>query len=302
MSEDAPGPEPEGPDSAEPDAAGPDAPWLMAPPPPPPPASPPADPEGGAPRRRGGGRSGARSGPNPAAKSPTPPTDVTPTVAIAADPTVPIAAAPAPGPNPRAAEPAAGPLPAGESAPAPPLEPGEVPPEAETTPPPREPSPRAGVMGLARAAARDVEDHSPWVLASGAILVTFSLGWVAAILLAFRHQPGLTGRDRVVQFFAPGSLIWALAIVLAVSLLSVGHRLDPIAARKSDTGESLPLALFLAAGVVGVSAVIDLLVELTSFGSGIDVALSSLIGYAAVLPIAAATGWWALKESGKLGL
>ena len=59
------------------------------------------------------------------------------------------------------------------------------------------------------------------------------------------------------------------------------------------------VALFLAACAVGLSASIDLLIELTSFGGGIDAAFSALIGYAAVLPIAAATAWWALQETGK---
>jgi hypothetical protein len=114
------------------------------------------------------------------------------------------------------------------------------------------------------------------------------------MLEAFRHAPGLTGRDRALQFFAPGSLTWALLVVLAVALLSLGHRNNPTAARRADLGELLPVGLFLAACTVGLSASVDLLIELTRFGSGIDAAFSALIGYAAVLPIATATAWWAL--------
>jgi hypothetical protein len=136
-------------------------------------------------------------------------------------------------------------------------------------------------------------------MASGAILVAFVLDWFASIVAAFRHAHGFTGRARALQFFAPGSLTWAALVVLAVALLALGHRNDPPAARRADLGERLPIGLFLAACAVGLSASIDLLIELTSFGGGIDAAFSALIGYAAVLPIAAATAWWALQETGK---
>jgi hypothetical protein len=91
-----------------------------------------------------------------------------------------------------------------------------------------------------------------------------------------------------------------VGIALAVALLSIGHRLDPDTAKRSDSGGLLPIALFLAAAVVALSALIDFLIELTTFGRGIDVAFSTLIGYAAVLPIAIATAWWALKETGRV--
>ena len=157
-----------------------------------------------------------------------------------------------------------------------------------------------GVRHLSRAVATDAERHSPWVFGSGAILVAFLLGWLASIILAFRHAPLLHARGRVLQFFAPGSVFWALAIMVAVGLLATGHRLEPVTARRSDSRGVLPMALFLAAGVVGLSALIDFLVELTSFSSGVDAAFSSLVGYAAAMPLAAASAWWALKETGRI--
>jgi hypothetical protein len=153
---------------------------------------------------------------------------------------------------------------------------------------------------LAKAATADADHHSPWILTSGAILVAFVVAWLSSIIRAFRHAPGLPGRDRVLEFFSPGSIVWAIAIVVAVILLSMGHHLEPVTAKRSDTAGLLPVGLFLAACIVGLSAFIDFLVELTTFGNGVNAAFAGFIQYAAVLPIAAATAWWALKETGRI--
>ena len=60
-----------------------------------------------------------------------------------------------------------------------------------------------------------------------AILVAFALRWLVGILLAFRHAPGYTTRDRILQFFEPGSLSWALAILLALTLITIARKFDP---------------------------------------------------------------------------
>jgi hypothetical protein len=155
--------------------------------------------------------------------------------------------------------------------------------------------PFAAAAGLGRRALREIGAHSPWVLASAAVLLLFGVGWLASILTAFRHDPGLAGRDRLLALFAPGSMQWALAIVLAVALLAAGRRFGEGSAGVLPLDEMLPSGLLLASVAVGASAAIDLLIELTNFGNGIDAALAGFIGYGAVLPLAAVSAWWAYR-------
>ena len=119
------------------------------------------------------------------------------------------------------------------------------------------------------------------------------MGWFAGILLSFRHAPGITGRDRILQFFEPGQLIWALAILLALALLTTGRRFDSGPARKSRLNELVPVGLFVAGAAVMFSALVGVLVELTNFGNGIDEAFAGLIVYLAVCVIGAAETWFA---------
>jgi hypothetical protein len=156
-----------------------------------------------------------------------------------------------------------------------------------------------------------VSDNSAWHLASAAILVAFVVSWFAGILLSFRHTPGLTARGRILQFFAPGTLGWALAVLLAIALFEVGRRVDPIpSADPAETVSSaqrrkrrfvglLPLGLFLAGAAVTVSALVGVLVELSNFGNGIDAAFSSLLSFLALVGIGAAETWLAFREYGK---
>jgi hypothetical protein len=134
------------------------------------------------------------------------------------------------------------------------------------------------------------------VLGSAAILLTFAIAWFAGILLSFRHLHGYTSRERILQFFAPGSLASALAILLAVALFAFGRRLEEKPVRKSRLTDLLPGGLFLAGVAVMVSAGIGVLVEITNFGNGIDAAFASLLEYLAVFAIGGAETWWAHLE------
>jgi hypothetical protein len=156
-----------------------------------------------------------------------------------------------------------------------------------------------------------VSGISAWMLASAAILLAFVVAWFAGILLSFRHDAALTARERVLEFFAPGSLAWAIAVLLALALFEVGKRADPVppadptepvsdaTRRKKRFAELLPFGLFLAAAAVTVSAIVGVLVELTNFGNGIDQAFSSLIGYLALVLLGGAATWLAFRETGK---
>ena len=47
---------------------------------------------------------------------------------------------------------------------------------------------------------------------------------------------------------------------------------------------------------VGVSALINFVVELTNFGNGVNSAFGGLLAYLAVLPVAAVAAWWVHAE------
>jgi uncharacterized BrkB/YihY/UPF0761 family membrane protein len=148
----------------------------------------------------------------------------------------------------------------------------------------------------AKAAVTELREQSAWVLGAAAILVAFAIGWFAGILLSFRHAPGYTARARILQFFEPGSLSWGLAILLALTLITIARKFDLTPDRKSRLHDLLPGGLFVAAAAVVLSSVVGILVELTNFGNGIDAAFAALIGDAAVLLVGAAAAWWAYLE------
>lgn len=138
-----------------------------------------------------------------------------------------------------------------------------------------------------------LHNGSVWLLGAGAILVAFIITWMANVIEAFRHGPGIDSQYRIMQFFSPGSIDWGVGILLAVALLAVGRHLDPPKSEGAGHHSLITLAAFLAAGAVAASAVIDVLVELTNFGNGIDDALAGLISYLAVIPLGLVAAWWA---------
>jgi hypothetical protein len=169
-------------------------------------------------------------------------------------------------------------------------------------------SPFAAVSAVAKSALHELTEISSWVLAAATILVAFVVAWFTGILLSFRHAAGLTGRDRVLQFFEPGTpFFWGVAVLVALALFELGHRFDPLPvakpddtpssahARRSRLAQSLPLGLLGAGAAVSLSAVVGVLIELTNFGNGIDSAFAGLINYLAVLVLGGAAILWSLK-------
>jgi len=134
------------------------------------------------------------------------------------------------------------------------------------------------------------------MLAAGGILLVFAADWFASILYAFQHDRGLTGQTRVLTFFGPGTITWAIAVALGVALVAAGRRFELAASAPGWLNDRVPAGLFVAACVVGISAAINVLVEFANFGHGIDRAIVGLIQYGAVIPLAAATALWARKE------
>jgi hypothetical protein len=87
-----------------------------------------------------------------------------------------------------------------------------------------------------------------------------------------------------------------LAVLLGVALVAAGHRFDLSASAPVWLNDRVPAGLFIAACLSGISAAIDVLVELANFGHGIDRAIVGLIEYGSIAVLAAVTAMWARME------
>ena len=187
--------------------------------------------------------------------------------------------------------------------------PGSPPGSAPPPPPPAgapsysAPPPSSGIGGAASALSAklppiDAEalSKTPWVVGAAAILIGALAWWAGAIISALQHYPGggLDIRDRLLRLLAPGNLDWAVAILLAVALLVLGS---------SASSERPPMVTFLfqvlliAAGAIAAFAVVNAIIELTTIGTSIDVALTGVLQYLAAVPIAGAAGLWCWRAS-----
>jgi hypothetical protein len=137
---------------------------------------------------------------------------------------------------------------------------------------------------------------TPWVVGAAAILIGALVWWVGAIISALQHYPGggLDIRDRLLRLLAPGNLDWAVAVLLAVALLVLG---SSASSERTPMVSFLFQVLLLAAGAIAVFAVVNAVIELTTIGTSIDVALSGLFQYLAAVPIAGAAVLWCWRAS-----
>ena len=144
--------------------------------------------------------------------------------------------------------------------------------------------------------AAHVRAESPWMLASGGVIVALASYWIASFVAAFQHGHHITAQDRVLRAFVPGTLVWVLGAVLAVALYSAGRRFQVPPVPGGPLRAALAMALVLAGAAAVASAAISLVVELTNLGHGIATGLAGLIGYAGTLVLAGALAYWANHE------
>lgn len=172
----------------------------------------------------------------------------------------------------------------------------------------------------------------PWLLAAIGVMIAFGVDWFGDILDAFQHFPGLPGRARALRFFAIGDVTWAVALLVAVVVMSVGERVlgggsqpgSQLAGERGERPQVPPAvgarvtlaydAIAAAAGIVVVAAVISAIIALTlagehatpsdqvaysaiGFPAGFDQAVVAALSSLAAVPIAAATAVWALRSS-----
>lgn len=145
-----------------------------------------------------------------------------------------------------------------------------------------------------RISIADLKNGSLWVLGAGSVPVALAAAWLSDILITFRHDPSETAQARLLSLFGVGTITWAIAVLLGAALLAAGRRFE-LGAAPPALREMATLGVLAASAAVAACAAIDVLVELGNFGHGIDSAFSGLIGYLAVLPVAAAAGWWAFR-------
>jgi hypothetical protein len=159
------------------------------------------------------------------------------------------------------------------------------------------------LAGHARRAAPNLVTDSLFLIAAASVLVAYAFGWLYALLIAVRHQPGLTGQQRALDLFSIGSVDWSAIVLLGAGLVAVGRRLE--LGRSDQPPEVVVTGLILtgllvAAALTVAAALCGVLVELTNFGHGIDAAFSGLIARLAAIPMAAAAGWWVWHQREEL--
>jgi hypothetical protein len=145
-------------------------------------------------------------------------------------------------------------------------------------------------------AEKHVSGESPWILGSTGLLVALAGYWIAGVLLAVQHAPGMTGQERVLHLLAPGDFAWAAGAILALALHSAGRRFELAPSNPSAFREKLPALLLTACLASALCAVLDAVVELANLGHGIDRALAGLVAYLAVSVLAGLAAWWAHRE------
>lgn len=144
--------------------------------------------------------------------------------------------------------------------------------------------------------AAHVRAESPWMLASGGVIVALASYWIASFVAAFQHGHHITAQERILRVFAPGTLVWVLGAVLAVALYSAGRRFQVPPVPGGPLRAALAMALVLAGAAAVASAAISVIVELTNLGHGIATGLAGLIAYTGTLVLAGALAYWANHE------
>lgn len=184
----------------------------------------------------------------------------------------------------------------------PPPPPGQDPAVPVLDPPP---PPGAG-RGPGRSAWRlgDLARQPPGLLGAAAILVAYGSAWLASLLSAVRHQPGLPAQQRMLDLLGPGSMAWGAILLLAVALATLaGAPSDAGTARARPglpgTGAvgtgAVGTGLLVATGGATVAALLGILVELANFGHGIDAAFTGIVGRIGAAAVSGAALWWARR-------
>jgi len=107
----------------------------------------------------------------------------------------------------------------------------------------------------------------------------------------------LSGRDRVLQLFDFGSILWAVALLVGLALLISGARAS---GTRLDAGPHGVVAkvFVLGSGLVVVAAIIDVIVWVSYLGESTALGVHSVLVGIGTAVVAAASGLWALSVGG----
>jgi hypothetical protein len=194
--------------------------------------------------------------------------------------------------------------------------PGPMPPGQ--TPPGYPPGGPAGSPGPSGPGPVESLLRAPWLLGALGIVAGYIIAQLSDVIYAFQHFPGLPARARLLRFFGNATIGWAIALAVAVVLVSLAGRYYPVHDESART--RLHLARLMVAGLAAftvLSAVVDLIAALIGVGTdtsgaggfgpavysaiglpaGIDGAFTAALTYLAVAVISAAVALWAFGLS-----
>lgn len=132
-----------------------------------------------------------------------------------------------------------------------------------------------------------------WNLAAAAILVAYACAWLASLLRALRHEPGLSAQQRLLDLFGPGSVQWGVLMLVALGFMAAARR--PAGGTDGDLGRVLPAVVLIASATVAAAAAFGVVVELANFANGIDAAFSGIVARLGALATSGAALWWAWR-------
>ncbi len=222
-------------------------------------------------------------------------------------------------PDPGYRDPAAPPGWRGDPAPAGPPPVGGAPPGAWTQPPPGYAAPnypdpnypdpayqqRPGWNGpgyrqpRVRRSGPGLATVAPALFASLIISIGVIVLFFGNLFIALGAPHGTPGRDRLLQFLAPADLATAAALVLAVALVVLQRQLPgdaPVVGPRGGRVRSIALLAGGVAAFVALAALVRGIVFLTVPHQPGAVKLGDLIAELAVMAVAGAAAWWALRH------
>lgn len=148
---------------------------------------------------------------------------------------------------------------------------------------------------------RSLRSEPVWLLGAAGILVAYAAAWLGAVLTAVGHQPGLSGQDRVLELIGPGSVEWAVILLVGLGL-TAGARHVAADRTSGPLRHLVVTTMLVATAAVAGAALLGAVVELADFGHGVDRAFTGIVDRLGALAVAGPALWWARQEQQQTAL